>query len=126
VSALVAVVAGAARELAEALVRKHAGAAAASEKTVRAMLAEEIKPIIEKLSTLEADVARRLAELGMLLATSSLADGAAGGVKALEPKGTLPNFLDGADVQQMPDDWHPPAESPLDSDDIPTKPGRDP
>jgi hypothetical protein len=91
-------------ELGEAIAHKLAGHA---KDEVKAELEELLAPIRERISSLEADLEERLAGLGMLLATTAAADGAAGVVKAFEPKGTLPNLFDGADVHQLRsiDDW---------------------
>jgi hypothetical protein len=84
-------------ELGEAIAHKLAGHA---KDEVKAELEELLAPIRERISSLEADLEERLAGLGMLLATTAAADGAAGVVKAFEPKGTLPT-CDGADVHQL-------------------------
>ena len=99
--------AGVVVELGEALLHKYGGQAAAVDEKVRAAYAEIVQPILDKLETLEDDIKARLAELGMLLATSAAADAAAGVVKAFEPKGTLPNLFDGAEVKEVQaiEDW---------------------
>lgn len=116
-------------ELGDGLLHKYGGQVAAADARVQAAIADVLKPILERLGTLEADVQARLAELGMLLATTAAADGAAGVARAFEPKGTLPDILGGASITQMPPDWKPETDAqPIeDWDDVKTPtPGGDP
>lgn len=75
------------------------------------------------------EIERRAAAAGMQLASDLLAKAAAEllyelGRVETDPSPDVPNILEGADVQQMPADWHPETDgTPVESDDLETKPG---
>lgn len=93
-----------------------------ADKVIADVKQEFAHELADLEARIEAKMRERFEAVGILLALDAADRGAAGVVGALEPKGTLPNFLDGADVQQMPADWHPEEPSPLESDAEPTKP----
>lgn len=94
-----------------------------ADKVVAEVKEEFAHELAELEARIEAKMRERFEAIGLLIAVEKLDAGAQGVLKGFDTSDAIPNILDGADVQRMTEEWHPPAESPLDSDDIPTKPG---